>query len=103
MPIFKLYNPFLIIDGVGYKTKYEPCQALNSYANELLNSGTANVILEEPPALGLVSDNTYVSALLGAYSWQKKDVDQSLKLNHPATVEDKGFGEVVPEQMDRAF
>ena len=49
------YNPFLIIDGVGYKTKYEPCQALNSYANELLNSGTANVILEEPPALGLVS------------------------------------------------
>ena len=35
------YNPFLIIDGVGYKTKYEPCQALNSYANELLNSGTA--------------------------------------------------------------
>ena len=69
------YNPFLIIDGVGYKTKYEPCQALNSYANELLNSGTANVILEEPPALGLVSDNTYVSALLGAYSWQKKDVD----------------------------
>lgn len=66
------YNPFLIIDGVGYKTKYEPCQALNSYANELLNSGTANVILEEPPALGLVSDNTYVSALLGAYSWQKK-------------------------------
>ena len=31
--------------------------------------------MEEPPALGLVSDNTYVSALLGAYSWQKKDVD----------------------------
>ena len=69
------YNPFIVIDGIGYKTKYEPCQALNSYANELLNSGTANVILEEPPALGLVSDNTYVSALLGAYSWQKKDVD----------------------------
>lgn len=30
------YNPFLVIDGVGYKTKYEPCEALNSYANELL-------------------------------------------------------------------
>lgn len=30
------YNPFLVIDGVGYKTKYEPCEALNRYANELL-------------------------------------------------------------------
>jgi hypothetical protein len=35
------YNPFIVIDGIGYKTKYEPCEALNSYANELLNSGTA--------------------------------------------------------------
>lgn len=31
------YNPFLIIDGVGYKTDYEPCEALNDYANKLLN------------------------------------------------------------------
>ena len=30
------YNPFLVIDGVGYKTKYEPCEALNHYANILL-------------------------------------------------------------------
>lgn len=30
------YNPFLVIDGVGYKTKYEPCEALSSYANRLL-------------------------------------------------------------------
>ena len=30
------YNPFIVIDGIGYKTKYEPCEALNSYANELL-------------------------------------------------------------------
>lgn len=30
------YNPFLVIDGVGYKTKYEPCEALNHYANRLL-------------------------------------------------------------------
>ena len=21
------YNPFLVIDGVGYRTKYEPCEA----------------------------------------------------------------------------
>ncbi len=31
------YNPFLVIDGVGYKTKYEPCEALNQYANMLLD------------------------------------------------------------------
>lgn len=30
------YNPFLIIDGTGYRTKYEPCQALNVLGNELI-------------------------------------------------------------------
>ena len=30
------YNPFLVINGVGYKTKYAPCEALNAYANKLL-------------------------------------------------------------------
>ena len=30
------YNPFLVIDGVGYRTKYEPCEALSRYANQLL-------------------------------------------------------------------
>ena len=29
------YSPFLVIDGVGYKTKYEPCEALSHYANML--------------------------------------------------------------------
>lgn len=28
------YNPFLVIDGIGYRTKYEPCQALNALGNE---------------------------------------------------------------------
>ncbi len=32
------YNPFIIIDGVGYKCKYEPCEELNNYANRLLNN-----------------------------------------------------------------
>ena len=32
------YNPFIIIDGKGYKCKYEPCEKLNSYANELWNN-----------------------------------------------------------------
>ena len=29
------YNPFIIIDGIGYKTKYEPCERLSQIANEL--------------------------------------------------------------------
>lgn len=69
------HNPFLVIDGIGYKTKYEPCEALSSYANELLNSGTANIILEEPPALTIVSDETAMGALLGTYSWQEINPD----------------------------
>ena len=63
------YNPFFVIDGVGYRTKYEPCQTLNQYANALLDSGTAKIILEEPPALAVVSDNTSFGAVLGAYAY----------------------------------
>ena len=33
------YNPFVIINGIGYKTKYEPCEQLSRYANNLLNAG----------------------------------------------------------------
>ena len=28
-------NLFVVIDGVGYKCKYKPCEKLSSYANEL--------------------------------------------------------------------
>ena len=34
------YNPFLIIDGVGYRCKYEPCEALNRYGNSLLRGAS---------------------------------------------------------------
>lgn len=30
------YNPFVILDGVGYQTKYEPCEELNQFANSLI-------------------------------------------------------------------
>ncbi len=87
------YNPFLVIDGVGYKTKYEPCEALNSYANKLLNAEDANVILEEPPALTIVSDNTAGDALLGSYSWQIMNADGTATATisdnaHPLDCED---------------
>jgi len=69
------YNPFLVIDGVGYQTEYVPCEALNRYANGLLHSENAAIILEEPPALTVTSGETSIGALLGTYSWQKKDGD----------------------------
>ncbi|WP_295214103.1 hypothetical protein [Ruminococcus sp.] len=31
------YDPFVVIDGIGYKCEYEPCEALNRYTNDLLN------------------------------------------------------------------
>lgn len=36
------YNPFLVIDGIGYQTKYEPCEALNQFANSLLEKEDEN-------------------------------------------------------------
>lgn len=30
-------SPFVIIDGVGYKAKHEPCEELNRYANSLID------------------------------------------------------------------
>lgn len=66
------YNPFLVIDGAGYRTKYEPCEALSRYANELLSSEEAVMVLEKPPALTVVSDNTAVEGMLGGYWWEKK-------------------------------
>ena len=29
------YNPFFVLDGEGYRTKYNPCEALNRFANQL--------------------------------------------------------------------
>ncbi|WP_277935519.1 hypothetical protein [Parablautia muri] len=87
------YNPFLVIDGIGYKTKYEPCEALNNYANRLLNDENANIILEEPPTLAVISDNTSMGALLGSYSWQKINADGTItafnaESAHPLDCED---------------
>lgn len=36
--VVQAYNPFLIIDGVGYKTKYEPCEELSQLGNRIMNS-----------------------------------------------------------------
>ena len=87
------YNPFLVLDGVGYKTKYEPCEMLNRYANRLLSEENAPIILEEPPALAVISDNVSCGALLGTYSWQipngdKTPTDVEVDSAHPLDCKD---------------
>ena len=69
------YNPFLVIDGVGYKTKYKPCEVLNNYANRLLRDDNAVIVLDEPPWLAVVSDQTSTGAILGTYSWKRRNSD----------------------------
>lgn len=32
------YNPFIIIDGEGYRTKYGPCEELSQLGNDLLRA-----------------------------------------------------------------
>ena len=65
-------SPFLVVDGVGYRTAHAPCEALNAYANRLLQEGDLPVVLEEPPALSVVSDDTAVAGCLGSYHWQRR-------------------------------
>ena len=31
------YNPFVFVNGKSYKTKYQPCENLNSLGNKLIN------------------------------------------------------------------
>lgn len=68
-------NTFLVIDGAGYRTAYEPCEALTAYADGLLHEENAGIIMEDPPKLYVFSGQTYEAALPGSYSWQRKNDD----------------------------
>lgn len=61
------YNPFLVLDGVGYRTEYEPCEALNAYANLLLEGPAID--RKEPPACTVETGGESVQALRGGFSW----------------------------------
>ena len=61
------YSPFLVIDGVGYRTEYEPCEALNAYANLLLEGPAID--RREPPACTVESGGASVQAMRGGFSW----------------------------------
>lgn len=81
------YNPFLIVDGVGYRTKHEPCEALSRYGNKIAEDTTVceqleptdveyepeppepPVPLTEPPVLCAISGSGSIDALRGGYSW----------------------------------
>ena len=30
------FSPFLVVDGVGYRTEHDPCEALNRFGNRIL-------------------------------------------------------------------
>lgn len=88
------FNPFLIIDGVGYRTKYEPCEVLSSYANGLLEEKNASIILEEPPALTIISGKMASGTILGTYSWQRRNYDGTVTETtadsaHPLSCKDR--------------
>ncbi len=69
------YSPFLVIDGVGYKTKYEPCEALSHYANMLRTETPAFTDnTREITFQATVSEVTEESVLV-------KPADDSLELN----------------------
>jgi len=68
------YNPFVVIDGVGYQTEYAPCEALNAYANGLLREDAPR-LWPSPPGLDVVSDQTCVESLPGAFSWEADQGD----------------------------
>lgn len=72
------FSPFLIVDGVGYRTKHEPCEALNRYANELLQADDAAFVLASPPAGWVYSGTGSVGGVLGTYSWRTREADGSV-------------------------
>lgn len=66
-------NPCIIIDGVGYKTKYEPCERLSQIANDLVRCVSNN-------SLGEFKDEDdvaeYVNTLINArYSKYFEDLN----------------------------
>lgn len=61
------YSPFLVINGVGYRTEYEPCEALNAYANLLLEGPAID--RREPPACTVEIGGASVQAMRGGFSW----------------------------------
>lgn len=74
------YAPFLVIDGVGYKTKYEPCEALSHYANMLLEqtempaaADKAQEITFQGTVIEIVGDSILVKPAEGSLELSSSD------------------------------
>lgn len=98
------YSPFLVIDGAGYRTDQAPCEALNAYANRLLETG-AEVILESPPALAVVCGDTSLGAMSCGYAWHRPQPDGSMAVqmaDSPHPLELRGQLEVLETDEETA-
>lgn len=73
------YNPFLVIDGVGYKTKYKPCEALNHYANMLLertetsSADNSQKMTFQATVIDIIGDTILVKPLDGSMELNSAD------------------------------
>ena len=98
------YSPFLVIDGAGYRTDQAPCEALNAYANRLLEKG-AEAILESPPALAVACGDISLGATPCGYAWQRPQPDGSMAVqlaDSPHPLELWGQMEVLETDADTA-
>ncbi len=78
--VVNAYNPFIIINNIGYKTKYEPCQELNSFGNDMLRT-------RELPEISLnLSDGTNVDIIKnsGSTSYLLSDGTELLRVKNPS-------------------
>ena len=66
------FGDFFVIDGEGYKCKYEVSNKLNNFANNLLEKKQDSVLLENPPLLDVISDNICISTDVGSFKWQRR-------------------------------
>ncbi len=66
------FGDYLIIDGQGYRCKYSETAELADFANELLEKKQDIALLENPPDMDVISDNTCISTDLGRYKWQRR-------------------------------
>ena len=103
------YNPFLVIDGVGYKTKYKPCEALNHYANMLLEN--TQEVTFQATVIEVTDDSVLVKPEDGSLELHSADtfsipVKEELSLQIGDTVEivyNGGILESYPAQLGDVY
>ena len=62
--VVQAYNPFLIINGTGYKTKYEPCEELSRLGNEIMNKANFLFPVSKPYSFQGMPDSPFTNVNL---------------------------------------